>query len=58
METMRRHGWPVTFSMGVVTIHAVDRPPEGLLGVADALMYRVKTGGKNAVIYEEYPSPC
>jgi diguanylate cyclase (GGDEF)-like protein len=52
LENMQAGGWPVTFSIGVVTCHQV--PPgqaEALVKVADDLMYGVKTGGKDAVRY-------
>ncbi len=48
----RDHGWPVTFSMGVVTF---VQPPESIdraLEAADALMYQVKKNGKDGIARE------
>ncbi len=48
-KAMRESGWPVTFSIGVVTY---DKPPESIelmVQAADELMYRVKRQGKDRV---------
>jgi len=47
-----REGWPIGFSVGVAVFR--DAPPAGreALQLADALMYRVKRGGKNDVVCE------
>lgn len=50
-EEMRAGGWPVTFSVGVVTCHEAPATSEGLVKMADDLMYSVKLGTKNAVKY-------
>jgi diguanylate cyclase (GGDEF)-like protein len=49
METMRQNGWPVTFSIGSVTFSAPPENVEKLIEKADALMYSVKTSGKNRI---------
>ncbi|HEU4597940.1 MAG TPA: GGDEF domain-containing protein [Pyrinomonadaceae bacterium] len=49
LEAARAEGWPVTFSIGVVTW---DAPPDSvyeMLRAADAQMYAAKRHGKNAV---------
>jgi diguanylate cyclase (GGDEF)-like protein len=49
LEAVSAEGWPVTFSVGVVTW---DSPPESvdeMLRAADRLMYAAKRHGKNAV---------
>jgi diguanylate cyclase (GGDEF)-like protein len=49
LEAVRAEGWPVTFSIGVVTW---DAPPDSvgeMLRAADAQMYAAKRHGKNAV---------
>ena len=53
-DEMRQHGWPVTFSMGVVTFTALPESVDEILRVSDELMYRAKYGGKNTVCYSEY----
>jgi diguanylate cyclase (GGDEF)-like protein len=53
---MQSYGWPVTFSMGVVTYDSPPPSVHDLIKVADDLMYSVKRGGKNSVqhaVYEE-----
>jgi diguanylate cyclase (GGDEF)-like protein len=50
-EEMRAGGWPVTFSIGVVTCHEAPATSEELVKMADDLMYSVKLGTKNAVQY-------
>lgn len=55
-EQMRQHGWPITFSIGVLTCR--DAPPtsDALIRMADQLMYAVKNDGKNAANYSTYPA--
>jgi diguanylate cyclase (GGDEF)-like protein len=50
-EEMRESGWPVTFSVGVVTCHEAPATSEDVVKMADDLMYAVKLGTKNAVNY-------
>ena len=54
MEAMEKHGWPVTFSIGVATFHTTPESLDELIDKADALMYLVKQGGKNAIRQEVY----
>jgi diguanylate cyclase (GGDEF)-like protein len=54
IEAMEKHGWPVTFSIGVATFHTTPESLDELIEKADALMYTVKQGGKNAVRQEVY----
>jgi diguanylate cyclase (GGDEF)-like protein len=49
VEAMRQNGWPVTFSIGSVTFSAPPENVEKLIEKADALMYSVKTSGKNRI---------
>lgn len=46
---MREGGWPVTFSMGVLTCADPPRTVDEMIRDADGLMYEVKEGGKDAV---------
>jgi diguanylate cyclase (GGDEF)-like protein len=48
---MQSNRWPVTFSIGVVTTSQIAITPDALIKQADAIMYSVKRGGKNAVAY-------
>nr|MDQ3806083.1 GGDEF domain-containing protein [Acidobacteriota bacterium] len=45
----RRHGWPVTFSIGVVTFDAPPASVDEMLRAADELMYAAKRLGKDSV---------
>lgn len=52
---MKKNGWPVGFSIGVISF---DLPPadfDAALKLADALMYQVKKSGKNNILFEHYP---
>jgi diguanylate cyclase (GGDEF)-like protein len=51
-ELARQRGWPVTFSMGVVTCLEPPDSVEGLIKAADRLMYAVKRGGKGSIRHE------
>jgi len=50
-ETMA-NGFPVTYSMGVVTFNKAPESIEAMIHRADELMYKVKTTGKNSIEYE------
>lgn len=55
-DAMKRHNWPIGFSVGVVSF---DLPPAKLdeaIRSADALMYHVKRNGKNNIIFKHYPT--
>jgi diguanylate cyclase (GGDEF)-like protein len=52
---MRQNNWSVGFSIGVISF---DTPPSNFdeaIKLADALMYQVKKGGKNNILFEHYP---
>jgi hypothetical protein len=53
-EEMRAGGWPVTFSVGVVTCHEAPATSEQLVKMADDLMYSVKLATKSAVKYASF----
>lgn len=48
---MKQHGWPVTFSIGVLTCTTAPPTSDALIKMADELMYAVKHEGKNAAKY-------
>lgn len=56
-ETMEARGWPVTLSIGVLTCPLGPPSVDALIQEADALMYRVKQMGKDAVDYAEFRGP-
>ncbi len=51
---MRRHDWPVTFSIGVVTYYEAPYSIDELIGIADTVMYGVKNNQKDAITYTVY----
>ena len=46
--------YPITFSIGVLSLSASDLSADKVLGTADKMMYMVKNNGKNNVHYEIY----
>jgi diguanylate cyclase (GGDEF)-like protein len=55
LEEMQRNSWPITFSVGVLTCTAPPVKADELVRMADELMYSVKSGGKNAIVYSNTP---
>jgi diguanylate cyclase (GGDEF)-like protein len=53
-EEMKKSGWAVTFSIGVITFLTTPGTVNELIKMADDLMYTVKARGKNAVSYLMY----
>ncbi len=51
LEAMRSNGWPVTFSIGVLTCVEIPHTIDELIRQADEVMYAVKNSGKNAIRY-------
>lgn len=49
---MRAHGWPVSFSMGVMTYFSMPESVDDLLGAADRLMYQAKQSGKDRLVHQ------
>ena len=47
LDAMRKHAWPVTFSIGAVSFPTPPGSVDQMIREADALMYTVKNGGKN-----------
>jgi diguanylate cyclase (GGDEF)-like protein len=54
LNIMRRHGWPVTLSIGVVTFKRSPSTVDETLQVSDQLMYNAKNNGKNSIRYEVF----
>jgi diguanylate cyclase (GGDEF)-like protein len=57
-EGVRCHGWPVTFSIGVVTWDTPPATVDELLRAADDLMYAAKRLGKNTVRHSVSNEPA
>ena len=57
LDAMRAQGWPVTFSIGVLTCHTCPDSPDALIAQADRLMYQVKQSTKNGVAFGELSDP-
>jgi len=53
LDAMRARGWPVTFSIGLLTCHACPDTPDGLIARVDALMYEIKRSTKDGVAVAE-----
>jgi diguanylate cyclase (GGDEF)-like protein len=49
LDASKANNWPVTFSMGVLTCSEPPTSIKVLIDEADALMYKVKQAGKNAI---------
>ena len=50
-----QHGWPIGFSIGVISFASPPDSAEDAIRHADNLMYRVKKAGKNNIFYAEHP---
>lgn len=54
-KTMQQNGWPISFSIGVVSFNLPPYNLDEAIRVGDALMYKVKQGGKNNTLFEHFP---
>lgn len=59
-RAMAPHGWPVSFSIGVLTCPNAAASPADVMARVDWLMYQAKTRGKHTVVYavDEPPAGC
>lgn len=53
-EEMTTKKWPLTFSVGVLTLSAPTVSADKILGIVDKMMYVVKNNGKNNIKYATY----
>lgn len=53
-EEMTAKKWPLTFSVGVLTLSAPDISADKILGIVDKMMYVVKNNGKDNIKYAIY----
>ncbi len=54
LEEMHRCGWPVTFSIGVVTFIKFPKTVDDMVKMADDVMYPIKNGSKDGISYTIY----
>ena len=54
LKEARERVWPIGFSIGVAVFRTVPSSVDEAIKLADALMYRVKNGGKNNILLEEF----
>jgi len=54
LATMAQRGWPVTFSIGVVTFVTPPSDTDQALQITDRLMYAVKNNGKDKVLHRVF----
>ena len=52
LGAMQERGWPVTFSIGVMTFRTPPDSVEVMVQKVDGLMYAVKNGSKNAINFD------
>lgn len=55
VDRLRRDDWPVTLSVGAVTVTNSHLDIDELIHDSDSLMYRVKHAGKNSIVHESRP---
>lgn len=48
-DDLKRGGFPITFSIGTITVMTAEHSVDDLIRAADDLMYSVKMNGKNSV---------
>ena len=56
LDKMKEMGWPVTFSIGVVTFSQVMGTSRDMIKMVDDLMYDVKKSGKNNIRHIVWPT--
>ena len=54
LKQMKTNEWEITFSIGVLTFLTMPASADSMVSLADALMYEVKTDGRNDIKYSTY----
>ena len=54
LEKMKYNDWGITFSIGVLTVLSMPESPDKMVSLTDALMYEIKSKGKNAIQYSTF----
>lgn len=57
LEHLNRESWPVTLSVGAVTVHDAHMDIDELIHESDRLMYKVKHAGKNGIRHDFLSPP-
>ncbi|MFC1584559.1 GGDEF domain-containing protein [Fibrobacterota bacterium] len=57
LQIMKKNKWPVTFSIGAVTLVEPMTDIRDMLKLSDDLMYHVKKNGKNRIAHVSWPLP-
>lgn len=52
LEAVKQNDWPVSFSIGAVTFTKPTATVDQAIKLADQIMYKVKTSGKNDIAFE------
>ena len=55
LDEMRLNSWPVGFSVGVAVFTTVPNSDDEAIMIADKLMYTIKHGSKNSIMYQVLP---
>jgi len=53
-KEIQARNWDLTFSIGALTFLSYPESVDEVIGAADRLMYEVKRGGKNGILYSTY----
>lgn len=51
-QETQKYGWPIGFSVGVVSFSPSTYSLDEAIKMADSLMYKVKTSGKNNILFQ------
>lgn len=51
-QETQKHGWPISFSVGVVSFSPSSHRLDEAIKIADSLMYQVKASGKNNILFK------
>lgn len=54
LKEVKEHTWPIGFSIGVAVFITAPSSVDKAVKLADALMYSVKNGGKNNILFKEF----
>ena len=54
LKQMKTNVWEITFSIGVLTFLTMPASADSMVSLANALMYEVKTDGRNTIKYSTY----